>query len=153
MTPFQKLVRLAYTHPELRAALVPVLRRHRTACDAQEPKIDHGYDQPLAGGTDVMKRLQDQLLIEQGREPREPNPRLASGRKVASQIQHRLIQALQHSPELRKAVQDAVKRYAADTGKTVVINAAVEDIMNMAVAVALDPDSTTAILAKHTTRE
>ena len=40
--------------------------------------IDHGYEQPLAGGTDVMKRLQDELLIEHGREPREPNPRLAS---------------------------------------------------------------------------
>jgi hypothetical protein len=42
-----------------------------------ENAVPHGYEQPLAGGTDVMKRLQDELRIEQGHEPREPNPRLA----------------------------------------------------------------------------
>jgi hypothetical protein len=40
-------------------------------------KVDHGYKQPLSGGTDVMKRLQDELLHEQGRPEREKNPRLA----------------------------------------------------------------------------
>jgi len=29
-------------------------------------EIDHGYDEPLAGGTDVMRRLQNQYLHEQG---------------------------------------------------------------------------------------
>ena len=42
--------------------------------DIYQNEIDHGEDQPLAGGTDVMKRLQDDLLHEQGRPPREKNP-------------------------------------------------------------------------------
>lgn len=42
-------------------------------------EIDHGYDQPLAGGTDVMKRLQNQYLHEQGDvvPQRDPNPKVA----------------------------------------------------------------------------
>lgn len=42
-------------------------------------KIDHGYDEPLAGGTDVMRRLQNQLLHEQGNTDlmRPNSPRLA----------------------------------------------------------------------------
>lgn len=40
-------------------------------------KIDHGEHQALAGGWDIMKRLQDQYRIEQGNGPRDPNPRLA----------------------------------------------------------------------------
>jgi hypothetical protein len=42
--------------------------------------VPHGYDQPLSGGTDVMKRLQDKLLHEQGRPERDKNPRLARAR-------------------------------------------------------------------------
>jgi hypothetical protein len=42
-------------------------------------EIDHGYGEPLAGGTDVMRRLQNQFLVEQGREPRPESPRLARG--------------------------------------------------------------------------
>jgi hypothetical protein len=40
--------------------------------------IDHGYNQPLSGGWDIMKRLQDQLVQEQGRPDwdRPDNPRL-----------------------------------------------------------------------------
>lgn len=47
--------------------------------------IDHGYGEPLSGGTDVMRRLQNQLLHEQGSDDlKRPNsPRLASYRKVA----------------------------------------------------------------------
>ena len=52
--------------------------------DIYPHEIDHGYNQPLSGGWDIMKRLQDRLLIEQGRPPREPNPRLAS--RVASRF-------------------------------------------------------------------
>jgi hypothetical protein len=37
-------------------------------------EIDHGYEQPLAGGTDVMKRLQNQFRKEQGLPEREPSP-------------------------------------------------------------------------------
>lgn len=42
-------------------------------------EIDHGYDQPLAGGTDVMKRLQNQYLHEQGDvvPQRDTNPKVA----------------------------------------------------------------------------
>lgn len=41
-------------------------------------KVDHGYGEPLAGGTDVMRKLQNRLLVEQGREPRPESPRLAA---------------------------------------------------------------------------
>jgi hypothetical protein len=41
-------------------------------------KVEHGYDEPLAGGTDVMRKLQNRLLEEQGREPRPESPRLAT---------------------------------------------------------------------------
>lgn len=41
-------------------------------------KVDHGeLDQALSGGHDIMKRLQDRLLIEQGKSPRPGNERLA----------------------------------------------------------------------------
>lgn len=47
--------------------------------------IDHGYGEPLSGGTDVMRRLQNQLLHEQGSDDqkRPESPRLASVVKVA----------------------------------------------------------------------
>lgn len=47
--------------------------------------IDHGYGKPLSGGTDVMRRLQNQLLHEQGSDDqkRPESPRLASASKLA----------------------------------------------------------------------
>lgn len=39
--------------------------------------VDHGVDQPLSGGFDVMKQLQNEYLKEQGRPERENTPRLA----------------------------------------------------------------------------
>ena len=41
-------------------------------------EVDHGDNQALSGGFDVMKRLQDRYRIEQGHQPREQNPRLAA---------------------------------------------------------------------------
>ena len=46
--------------------------------------IDHGYDQPLAGGTDVMRRLQNQYLREQGRPERPSNPQIPKAARVAA---------------------------------------------------------------------
>lgn len=40
--------------------------------------VDHGEFQALAGGTDVMTRLQDEYRVEQGHEVRDPQPRLAA---------------------------------------------------------------------------
>jgi len=116
--------------------------------DIYENEIDHGYDQPLAGGTDVMKRLQDQFLIEQGREPREKNPRLAT----TTGLQQGLIRVLR-SPAGVAVVRDMVQKYAAATGETVVVAAAVEDIMDYAVAVALDPVRVGHVIHKHTAKE
>lgn len=45
--------------------------------DIYPTKINHGYDEPLAGGTDVMRRLQNILLLEQGLDPRPESPKLA----------------------------------------------------------------------------
>jgi hypothetical protein len=55
-------------------------------------EIDHGYTQPLAGGSDIMKRVVDRFRIEQGSEPREKNPRLA-------------LLARYHAKKLRTAFQ------------------------------------------------
>jgi hypothetical protein len=152
-----------------------------------ENEIDHGYDQALGGGHDVMKRLQDQFLIEQGRKPRDKNPRLASAynfdedsagpeaivesdsmdsenielmstRRASPQVtasvelQSSLI-ALLRSPHGRSLVKTAVMRYAAATDTTIVLNAAVEDIINNAVAVALDPQRMGQVIARHTAGE
>jgi len=48
--------------------------------DIYPNKVDHGYDEPLAGGTDVMRRLQNRLLHEQGNDDwvRPESPRLSS---------------------------------------------------------------------------
>lgn len=48
-------------------------------------EIEHGYGEPLAGGTDVMRRLQNQLLHEQGHDDqtRPENPRLATLKRLA----------------------------------------------------------------------
>ena len=54
-------------------------------------EIDHGYDQALAGGSDVMKRLQNQLLREQGGIPRPANPHLAGAHRVATRYLQRSL--------------------------------------------------------------
>ena len=113
--------------------------------DIYEKQVDHGYEQPLSGGHDIMKRLQDRLLIEQGREPRETNPRLAA----TMSLQEGLIKLL-HSPAGRDRVRQAVSRYAAETNTIIIVNAAVDDILHHAVAVALDPQKMGAVIAKHT---
>ncbi len=43
-------------------------------------EFDHGYDEPLAGGTDVMRQLQNRLREEQDREPRPESPRVGAER-------------------------------------------------------------------------
>jgi hypothetical protein len=52
-------------------------------------EIEHGYGEPLAGGTDVMRRLQNQLLHEQGTDDlmRPESPRLAQ--RVAARFANR----------------------------------------------------------------
>lgn len=51
-------------------------------------EIDHGYDEPLAGGTDVMKRLQNRFLYEQGNtdQIRPTNPVVQSTKKAYAEI-------------------------------------------------------------------
>jgi len=114
-----------------------------------EKKIDHGYEQPIAGGTDIMKRLQDKFLIEQGRQPREPNPRLA----FCQAVQRALVNRLQEGTSARTAAEQAITRYMQETGETVVVKVAAEDIINYAVAVALDPKRIAHIIHKHTVWE
>lgn len=79
----KKAAAYALDHPESREVLKPLIRealeaRKEAGVSPYQGIIDHGYEQPLSGGTDVMKRLQNQLLLEQGREPRDVGPRLAS---------------------------------------------------------------------------
>jgi hypothetical protein len=158
MTPIGKLAKLALDHPELRADLMPLLQRYKRGAameitgppttDIYEKKVDHGYDQALAGGHDIMKRLQDRLLIEQGREPRDSNPRLAA----SVNLQRGLI-TLFTSAQGRKVVQDVITKYASETGTTIVVNAAVDEVIENAVAVALDPRRLGRVIAKHTAKE
>jgi len=51
-------------------------------------EIDHGYGQPLAGGTDVMRRLQNQYRKEQGLPERPSNPEIP---KMAARVAMRHI--------------------------------------------------------------
>jgi len=46
--------------------------------DIYENEVGHGYGEPLAGGTDVMRKLQNRLLHEQGNPQRPESPRLAA---------------------------------------------------------------------------
>lgn len=55
--------------------------------DIYPTQVDHGYDQPIGGGTDVMKALQNRLLIEQGKTPRRSNPKIA---RVAARYLRRI---------------------------------------------------------------
>jgi hypothetical protein len=156
MTPIQKLAKLALENPELREELMPIIKAASAytqvtgpeTTEIYEKKVDHGYDQPLSGGHDIMKRLQDQFLIEQGREPRDKNPRLAA----THALQRGLIAVLLGA-EGRKVATDVITKYAAATNSTVVVNAAVEDIIKHAVAVALDPQTMGQVIAKHTAKE
>jgi hypothetical protein len=75
---FGYLDKLKRERPELRLAGVDPPYEQDGKPIYPKP-IDHGYDQPLSGGHDIMKRLQDQLVQEQGRPDwdRPDNPRLA----------------------------------------------------------------------------
>lgn len=154
LNALQKLAKLAQDDESLRPFLMPLLRDAATlhpegmqaeSNDIYEVQVDHGYDQPLSGGHDIMKRLQDKLLIEQGRPTGDPNPRLAA----TTGLQRGLIQVIA-GPAGRQVVRRALTAFARETGKTIVVNAAVDDILHYAVAVALDPPKVGAIIAKHT---
>jgi hypothetical protein len=75
-----RLIRLAHANPELRPVLIPLLREGAEGppktTDIYPSKIDHGYDEPLSGGTDVMRRLQNQLRQEQGLPTRPSSPEI-----------------------------------------------------------------------------
>lgn len=116
--------------------------------DIYPNKIDHGYSQALSGGTDVMKRLQDKFLIEQGRSPRESNPRLAFCRAV----QRGVAKIARESHQAREAVQEALLDYMKATGETVVAASAINAILDEAVGVALDPQRIGQIVARHTAK-
>jgi len=84
----KNLIRLAHTNPELRPQLLPILKGSAYDGNADgkpiyDHDIDHGYGQPLAGGTDVMRRLQNQYRKEQGRPERPANPEIP---KMASRV-------------------------------------------------------------------
>jgi hypothetical protein len=42
-------------------------------------KIDHGYEEPLSGGTDVMRRMQNQFRKEQGLPERPTSTEVPKG--------------------------------------------------------------------------
>lgn len=67
---YDAVANLAKKRPDLRVHLVPLLKK---ADEFPVNEIDHGYDAPLAGSTDVMQKLQNELLKEQGRKPRPGN--------------------------------------------------------------------------------
>jgi len=58
--------------------------------DVYPNEIDHGYERPIAGGSDVMQKLQKEFLIEQGEAPLPE-----SAKRVASS----LIQPLSLQPD------------------------------------------------------
>lgn len=76
----RQMIRLASEEETLRSPLLDLLAGYKGNPDGKDiykNEVDHGYDQALSGGHDIMKRLQDKLLHEQGRPERDKNPRLA----------------------------------------------------------------------------
>ena len=77
----QKLARVALDHPELRGDIVPIIEQWKTA-QGEQPKttdiyptaMNHGWDEPLSGGTDVMRRVQNDFRHEQGLPTRPSSP-------------------------------------------------------------------------------
>jgi len=62
-------VRLAHENPSLRPALLPILKKYAEkpeTTDIYPHKMDHGWTEPLAGGSDIMRRVQNQFRHEQG---------------------------------------------------------------------------------------
>jgi len=59
--------------------------------DIYPAEIGHGYGEPLAGGTDVMRRLQNNLLHEQGSDHlmRPESPKVAAVSRVAAKFLRR----------------------------------------------------------------
>lgn len=79
-----KLARVACENPEIRLPLTRILIKHAKdwpqTTDIYPNKIDHGYGEPLSGGTDVMRKVQNQLRHEQGlptRPESDPVPKAA----------------------------------------------------------------------------
>lgn len=143
----KKLRQLAAEHPEMADRIAAIIEAASLDGKVDYPnEIDHGYGQPLSGGWDIMKRLQDQLLIEQGSKPRDPNPRLASD------LQRHLIRVMQGGTA-REMVRQAVVKHASETDTVVMVNAAVDEIINNAIGVALSPTHLAAVLSKHTVKE
>ena len=62
-------VRLAHENPSLRPARLPILKKYAEkpeTTDIYPHKMDHGWTEPLAGGSDIMRRVQNQFRHEQG---------------------------------------------------------------------------------------
>lgn len=92
-------------------------------------KVEHGYGEPLAGGTDVMRKLQNRLLEEQGRPPRPESPRLAAAKHQTGVLREPyykmgdglvgLTDAARSEPQLRedtklqKLIKDVAKAQTA----------------------------------------
>ena len=88
-------------------------------------------------GSPEYKRFIEDLPIRKASDPR----------LAASHGAQRDLIAVLRGPEMREAVRKAVIRYAANTNRTVVVNAAVEDILN---STSWDTEQLQAVLAKHT---
>jgi predicted double-glycine peptidase len=78
--------------------------------DIYEAEIDHGYEQPLSGGTDVMKRLQDKLLTEQGNPERDKNPRLAMVDEDLMDRAAKLLWYMDERDAIKHLVEEGVSR-------------------------------------------
>jgi len=89
MEPVRSWKNLGDVHPITKTNRDPDLMRmagyqgNEDGQDIYPNEVGHGYGEPLAGGTDVMRQTQNRLLHEQGRSPRPDSPRLA-GERVAT---------------------------------------------------------------------
>ena len=84
--------KLALENPDLRVSLVPLLKKYAErpeTTDIYPHNMDHGWTEPLAGGTDIMRRVQNQFRHEQGlptRPDSETVPKVAAVARVG--IEH-----------------------------------------------------------------
>lgn len=126
----KKLAQIGLDHPELREDIRYIVEAAYSGNPDGKPiydhEIDHGYDEPLSGGSDVMRRMQNQFRKEQGlpERPSSPQvPKTAEGKPEAGHLRkpfyefsdgvigftHAARGLMRTDPNLKKLVDQANK--------------------------------------------
>lgn len=88
----KKLAQIGLDHPELREDIRYIVEAAYSGNPDGKPiydhEIDHGYSEPLGGGTDVMRRMQNQFRKEQGLPERPASPEIPKTAGGKTKVEH-----------------------------------------------------------------